>query len=88
MINIIRYLFLIILFSGLLTKAFAGNGDSCAHYSQPKPKINSPDSVKFMMLRLPYNGTPKQAVFCRFENTMTRTFHVDVRIRVEEPETK
>ncbi len=86
MMNIKRITFLIILFSGLYLRVFAGDGDSCAHYSPPKTTINQPDSVKFMMLRLPDNSTPKQAVFCRFENTMTRTFHVDIRLRVEQPE--
>ena len=32
---------------------------------------------------IPGEGTPKTAVFCRFENTLWRTFGIGVRLRVE-----
>lgn len=48
-----------------------------------KRLLAKPKQEKYLMLNLPSVAPPKEAVFCRFENTLGRTFHIGVRLRVE-----
>ena len=41
-----------------------------------------------LIIRQPDYMPPRQAIFCRFENTLGRTFGLGVRLRVEIPNDK